>query len=65
MSQGAPSPHHNSQSTLTPYPTPYTREQGADGISSSELLYYNAITALPLLAVVVMVTGEAGMAAEV
>lgn len=33
--------------------------QGADGISTSELLYYNAVTSLPLLVVVVLLTGEA------
>ena len=39
--------------------------QGSDGISSSELLYYNAITALPMLAVIVWLTGEAHTVVQV
>ena len=37
--------------------------QGAGGVSTSELLYYNAITSLPFLAGLVLVTGEAAAAA--
>lgn len=33
--------------------------QAVDGISSSEMLYYNAVTSLPMLFVIVFVTGEA------
>jgi solute carrier family 35 protein len=33
--------------------------QGADGIGTSELLYYNAITSLPVLATMVTLSGDA------
>ena len=36
--------------------------QGSEGVETNELLYYNAITALPLLAVLVLCDGEAAAA---
>ena len=35
--------------------------QGAEGISTSEMLYYNAVTSLPILVAIVAATGEGGM----
>ena len=37
--------------------------QGAEGISTSEMLYYNAVTSLPILVAIVAATGEGGMVA--
>ena len=36
--------------------------QGAGGIPTSELLYYNAITSLPLLLAIITCSGEGGLA---
>ncbi len=41
-------------------PCPLVREQGVDhGVGSTEMLYYNSATSLPLLLVLVVLLGEA------
>ncbi|EFJ15785.1 hypothetical protein SELMODRAFT_179881 [Selaginella moellendorffii] len=51
-----------SVSFQTAYLVLVERSGGEDGMSSTELMYYNALLSLPFLAVLIIFTGEAGTA---